>query len=137
MPRRVPSIIAVFTLLLFAGPAAAQVPHADLIGKWSADCDKAHIEIFERNGVLMQQGFVSMTEFPVPPDLLPPAPVVVKASGDRLVLMSKVPFGQVTVRTMVRAVRRGSRTLQIVDLLGCMGDDCQTLALNQPVVRCD
>ncbi len=134
MHRRLPVMIVLLALAL---PGSAQVPHADLVGKWSADCEKAHLEIFVRNGVLMQQGFVSMADFPIPADLLPPAPLLVKASDDRLVLMSKVPFGQVQVKTMLRAVRRGSRTMQVVDVLGCMGDDCQTLPLNEMVSRCD
>jgi len=119
-----------------AAPLPAAVGAA-LLGDWSVDCEQGYLRIYEDNGVLMQRGMVTMTELPIPPDVLPPAPLEVRAKGDRLVLMSQMPFGRRPVRGMARAVLQGRSMLYIIDMMGCMGEDCHRLELKQTLRRCN
>lgn len=124
-------------LSLAAGvPAGAADDLSFLTGRWSVDCERGQMRVFERGGVLMQEGFLNLAELPLPTGTWPSTPLVARRKGERLVLMAEAAVMGAPVRALGKAVIRGPDALWLQAVVLCLGPDCDEHPIEQAVVRC-
>lgn len=122
--------------LAAGGAAGADDDLSFLTGRWSVDCERGQMRIFERGGVLMQEGFLNLAELPLPTGVWPATPLVARRKGERLVLIAEAAVMGSAVRALGKAVVRGPDALWLQAVVLCLGPDCNEHPVEQAVVRC-